>query len=648
MVLLVFSALFVFTSCNKDEKETGVLQLAGIDVATATLDLQGANDDIPVCDSIIIRFNNILDLKSLTSNIFLITRTEDLNFQVSLKDDGMTVLLRLDKPLEYSTSYLLRITAEVKGSSGEKFPGIEVNFSTEDGILQITRLTLNGKDFLGTASFRDVDRENIRFEIDFNFPLDPGNYQSSFSLTGYPPLNFELSGGNSRLVITNGEALTGYSRYFFIISAGLKAANGFPFDGFSNPFITSLDSSYKFPAITDEQLLDLVQEQTFRYFYEFAHPASGMARERNTSGDIVTLGGSGFGVMSLIVGMERGFITRNEGTVHLDKILTFLETCDRFHGAWPHWVNGNTGKTVPFTTNDDGADLVETSFMMQGLLTMRQYLNTADPGEALLISRINTLFEELEFDWFTRSQDVLYWHWSPNVGWAMNMKIEGYNETLIIYVLAASSPTHTISADVYHKGYARNGSIMSGNTYYGYILPLGYGYGGPLFFTHYSHLGLDPRNLKDTYADYWVQNVNQSLINWSYCIDNPKNFIGYSEDCWGLTASDNPWGYSAHSPNNDKGVITPTAAISSLPYTPEQSMAAIRHFYYLLGDRLWGEYGFYDAFAVDESWWASSYIAIDQGPIVCMIENYRTGLLWNLFMTCPEVQQGLDKLGFTY
>ena len=230
----------------------------------------------------------------------------------------------------------------------------------------------------------------------------------------------------------------------------------------------------------------------------------------------------------------------------------------------------------------------------------------------------------------------------------MNMKIQGYNETLITYILAASSTTYSINEEVYHEGYARNGAIINGNTYYGYLLPLGWAYGGPLFFTHYSFLGLDPRNLADDYADYWEQNVNQSLINWSYCVDNPMNWISYSTDCWGLTASDNPWGYSAHSPSNDLGVITPTAAVSAIPYVPEQSMKAIHHFYYLLGDRLWGPYGFYDAFDVTEGWWANSYIAIDQGPIVCMIENYRSGLLWDLFMSCPEVQQGLDKLGFSY
>jgi hypothetical protein len=420
------------------------------------------------------------------------------------------------------------------------------------------------------------------------------------------------------------------------------------FPGFSASFFTDLDSTPKFPQLSDEELIDLVQRQTFRYFWDYGHPQCGLARERNSSGDIVTTGGSGFGIMAMIVAMEREFVSRASGLERIDKILGFLETCDRFHGAWPHWLNGTTGKTVPFSQLDDGADLVETSFLIQGLLTTRAYLDPSDPLETKLAERITRLWEDVEWDWFTKNQDVLYWHWSPKNEFKMNHQIRGHNETLITYVLAASSPNHAINAAAYHKGYAGNGSIRNGKAFYGFVLPLGWDYGGPLFFTHYSFLGLDPRNLTDTYANYWEQNVNHSLINYLYCVTNSKNFIGYSADCWGLTASDNQNGYSAHSPTNDLGVITPTAAISSIPYTPVQSIRAIRHFYYLLGDRLWGDCGFYDAFNVTRNWWANSYLAIDQGPIICMIENYRTGLLWRLFMSDNDVTRGLDILGFSH
>lgn len=401
--------------------------------------------------------------------------------------------------------------------------------------------------------------------------------------------------------------------------------------------------------LTDEKLLDLVQHQTFKYFYEFGDPHSGMARERNSNLDTITSGGTGFGLMALVVGMERGFITRQEGTVRLEKILSFLETCDRFHGVWPHWLSGSTGKVIPFSPKDNGADLVETAFLVQGLITVREYLLDTDAEEKGLKERIDTLWHQVEWDWFTRGgEEVLYWHWSPDFEWEMNHAIRGHNETLITYVLAASSPTQSIDSMVYHNGYARSGEIVNGSEYYGIKLPLGEELGGPLFFSHYSFLGLDPRNLEDQYANYWDQNVNHTQINRHYCIENPKNYSGYSANCWGLTASDNHQFYGAHSPTNDLGVITPTAAISSIPYTPEYSLNAIRHFYYELGDNLWGEYGFHDSFNQTENWWADSYLAIDQGPMVVMIENYRTGLLWELFMSAPEIEQGLQKLGFSF
>lgn len=401
--------------------------------------------------------------------------------------------------------------------------------------------------------------------------------------------------------------------------------------------------------LTDEKLLDLVQHQTFKYFYDFGDPVSGMARERNSSLDTVTTGGTGFGLMTMLVGMERGFITRQEGIDRIEQIVDFLENADRFHGAWPHWLSGSTGKVIPFSEKDNGADLVETAYLVQGMLSVREYLRDSNPKEVELKARIDTLWQEVEWNWFTRGgEKVLYWHWSPEYEWEMNHEIRGYNETLITYVLAASSPTFPIDSMVYHEGYARNGDIVNGKEYYGIKLPLGEEMGGPLFFVQYSFLGLDPRNLEDRYANYWEQNVNQTLINRQYCIDNPKNYEGYSADCWGLTASDNQDFYSAHSPSNDLGVITPTAAISSMPYTPEYSQQAMRYFFYKLGDKLWGVYGFHDAFNMTKKWWADSYLAIDQGPIVIMIENYRSGLLWRLFMSAPEVAQGLHKLGFSF
>ena len=404
--------------------------------------------------------------------------------------------------------------------------------------------------------------------------------------------------------------------------------------------------------LTDDQLLDLVQKQTFRYFWDFAHPTSGMARERSNvafeyGNEVVTTGGTGFGIMATIVASERKFITREQAAVRTKKIVDFLWKADMFHGAFPHWLNGETGKTIRFSPKDDGADIVETSFLFQGLLTARQYYTADNATERDIRNKILWMWEGIEWNWFTQNQNVLYWHWSPNNGWSMNHQIRGYNECLMTYVLAASAPKYAIDKKVYDEGWAMSNTFFNGKKFNNITLPLGFDGGGPLFFSHYSYLGLDPRGLKDKYADYWEQNKNHTLINRAYCIENPKNYKGYSAKSWGLTASDSWQGYAAHSPAEDLGVITPTAALSAFPYTPEYSMQALRHFYEDMGDQLWTEYGFADAFSEQHNWVAKSHLAIDQGPIIVMIENYRTGLLWKLFMSSPDVQRGLTKLGFS-
>jgi hypothetical protein len=586
---------------------------------------------------------------TVRSSVYLLNADNtEVNSQITFADNQQTIILSPIQNLDFLSDYSLSISNKIRGQQGEAFSGIIYSFSSLNGEMIIENINLNGKNFNPPALLKEVDRINPSIIIDFSEALDPTNYQSFFSLTDSPGMNSSLSNDNQRLTITITSELTGYKQHFFNISSKLKAENGYSFKGFYNSFYTSVDPTPKFPLISDEALLSLVQEQTFKYFWDYAHPDCGLARERYGSGDIVTIGGSGFGIMALIVGIERAFISRPEGLERIDKILDFLITCDRFHGAWPHWINGSTGRVIPFSSNDNGADLVETAFMIQGLLTFRQYLNSNNPDELLLINRITSLWEKVEWDWFARGGNTLYWHWSPNLEWIMNMQIRGINETLICYILGVASPTHAISTDSYQQGYMQNGSLVNGKTFYGYQLPVGIDYGGPLFFTHYSFLGLNPRNLEDQYVNYWTQNTHHTLINRAYCIDNPKEYVGYGVNAWGLTASDNQSGYSAHSPTNDRGVITPTAALSSMPYTPTESMTALKYFYYTLGDKLWGPYGFYDAYNVTEAWWANSYLAIDQGPIIIMIENYRTQLLWNLFMSNTEIQNSLSNTGFTF
>lgn len=408
----------------------------------------------------------------------------------------------------------------------------------------------------------------------------------------------------------------------------------------------------------DDQLLDYIQKVHLNYMWDGAEPTSGLACERihldnnypQNDQDVVTTGGSGFGIAGLLVGIERGFIPRNEGVKRLTKIVDYLAKADRFHGVWPHWLHGPTGKVKPFGEKDNGGDLVESCFLMQGMLCVRQYFKDGNEAEKALASKIDALWRDMEFDWYTHGgQDVIYWHWSPNYAWEMNFPLEGYNECLIVYILAAASPTHPVPASAYHKGWARSGGITTTAAPYNHPLELKHNgseaTGGPLFWAHYSWIGLDPRNLSDQYANYWNVVRNHALSNYDYCVANPKHYKGYGKDCWGLTASYSTLGYSAHCPSNDLGVITPTAALSSMPYTPQESMDALKGFW-KKGPKIWGKYGFYDAFSESSNWVVPHYLAIDQCTIAPMIENYRSGLLWNLFMSCPEIQDGLSKLGF--
>lgn len=491
--------------------------------------------------------------------------------------------------------------------------------------------------------------------IQFTEPLDRQSISNAIVWTApaglsAPVYTTGFENKDSVLVISGNNNLGYLTPYQFALNNSIKSASGGRFISVvKKSILTSIDSTPKFPTLSDDALVTKVQEQTFKYFWDFGHPVSGMARERNSSGDLVTTGGTGFGIMALLTGIERGFISRQQGLDRIKTIVDFLQTkATRYHGAFAHWINGATGITQPFSQKDNGADLVETSFLMMGLLSAREYFDAGTAAENDVRSAITEIYSEVEWDWFRRdNSDQLYWHWSPDYGWDLNLPIRGWNECLVTYVLAAGSTTHTIPKEVYDKGWAGEGAMKNGAAYYGINLPLGQPFGGPLFLSHYSFLGLDPRGLKDAYADYEQQNKHHAQINYQHCIQNPNKYFGYSSQVWGLTASDIPNGYTASSPTNDQGIIAPTAALASFPYTPTESMQALKFYYYILGDKLFKEYGFIDAFSLNQPWFADSFLAIDQAPIIVMIENHRTGLLWELFSSAPEVKAALTKLGFT-
>ena len=514
-----------------------------------------------------------------------------------------------------------------------------------------TSILLNDIDYSSTTY--GVNTKPV-FKLYFNTKVDKNtiaNATSIASSTGeLASCNYTLTNGDSCLVVNTTSTLQYLSKYSFQLNNTIKSSTGGVLStSIARDFYTQIDSSRKFPTLTKDELLDKVQKQTLKYFWDFGHPVSGLARERNTTPEVVTSGGSGFGIMAIVAGVNRGFVTRADGLSRMQTIVAFLkDKAQTFHGAYPHWLNGTTGAVIAFSPKDDGADLVETSYLMQGLISAREYFSNTDASETKLRNDITSIYNRVEWSWFTKNnENILYWHWSPNYNWDMNMGIKGWNECLITYVMAASSSTYGINASVYKTGWSSGTNFINGNSYYGYKLPLGEAQGGPLFFSHYSFLGINPNNLSDAFANYTTQTTNHSLINYNYCKSLKGGPAGYSDSVWGLTACDIPNGYNANSPTNDRGVIAPTAALSSFPYTPNESMAALQYYYYVLGDKLWKDYGFIDAFSLKDPWFASSFLAIDQGPIIVMIENYRSGLFWNLFMNAPEVQSGLKKLGFS-
>jgi hypothetical protein len=645
--------LLLFFCCKKNNVQPppGTFQLVQVQVGSVTLNLsqQNQNTSIPVDQPIVITFSDSLDVTSVPKTVFLLQASDTIPLSFSFLNGNKSISAKPSFNLKNNSAYSLVITNQLKSASGETFPGFNVSFTTISATLSIVSFIVSGENFLQSAGRITNVNRNFPAIVQFNHPLDPSQINAStISVSGPTKANiaFALSDSNKSLNLSATSPLIHFDKYTVTLTNQIKGANGEAFAEFTKVFYTAIDSIPKFPVVSDDDLLTLVQQQTFKYFWDFAEPNSGMARERNTSGNLVTTGGSGFGVMAILTGIQRNFISRQEGVDRLEKIVNFLSTADRFHGVWPHWIDGTTGKIIPFSAEDDGGDLVETAYMIEGLLAVRQFLNSTNPQEDSIINKINSLWQSVEWDWYTNGQNVLFWHWSPDHDYEGNFEVNGYDEALITYFLAAASPTHPITKQVYTNGWALNGTIENGNSYFGFVLPVGAPYGGPLFFTHYSFLGLNPHNLSDQYANYWTQNTNHTLINHAYCSQNPAGWVGYSSVCWGLTASDDPKGYDAHSPTNDNGTITPTC-VSSIPYDPDDCLNAIKFFYYTVGDKMWGPYGFYDAFNVTDSWWAKSYLAIDEGPIIDMIENYRSGLLWNLFMSAPEVTTAMNVLGFS-
>ncbi len=488
-----------------------------------------------------------------------------------------------------------------------------------------------------------------KLKLSFTTALDKTLAATSVKLLNFSDnlpvdANITFENGDQTMVVVPKVPLKFFTDYRLTVTTDLQSSARVPLpQAVTVKFTTLLDQKDKFPALTNEQLLDTVQRRTFKFFWEFGHPTSGLSRDADMRGDLddCTIGGTGFGIMTLPGAIERGFITRAQGLERMNMIVNFLNTKSAtFHGAFPHRVNGSNGQVILWQgPRDDGADLLETSFLMMGLLTARQYFDQSTIDETALRTSITTLYNNVEWTWFTKNgENALYWLWSPTIGWDNSFMCKGWNETLITYILAASSPTYSISKKAYDEGFASNGGMKNGSTYYNHVLPFGPSLGGFPGYTQYSFLGIDPNGLTDTYGDYFKQVRNVHLINQAYCIGNSSRFYYYSDSCWGFYGD----------ATNFQGTIFPYVALGGLPYTPTESLKALNYFYYKLGDKLFLNYGFAGAFNFQNGVKVTKQVlSYDQLSYLVAIENYRSKLIWKLFTSNPEVKAGMKKLGFS-
>ncbi len=392
-------------------------------------------------------------------------------------------------------------------------------------------------------------------------------------------------------------------------------------------------------------ILEQQQRAAFDYFRSGAEPNSGMAYESSRGNNRkITIGGSGFGMMSLLVGAERGWITREEAAEQVSRMIQFLMRADRYRGAWSHWYKLD-GRYAAFGDQKAAGDIVESAFMVAGLLAASEYFDRDIAVESKIRSDVEQLWNTIEWSGYTNDEQTLYWIWYSLTD-QYKLKINGYNEALLPYLFALAAPEgHNIPVSVYRDGWLNGApnSYKPNRTVAGYKLPFGrHQYGGPLFFAHYSFLGLDPRNMADSRCDYWTQNTSHAMLNREYCYYAAPKERRYGNGIWGITACRGAGSanrYSARSPHNDDGVIAPTAALASYPYTPLYSTQALLAMNAMEGLR--GDFGLGDSFNPAEGAYTTSNLAIDQGPIVVMIENYRSSMIWDLLSRNRHVARAL-------
>jgi hypothetical protein len=472
------------------------------------------------------------------------------------------------------------------------------------------------------------------------------------NLAGYNVYRSTSSGGsfllknNTGVITTLGfcdlAANNGVSYYYHITAVTTTAQNSLP-----SATLSTIPNTFS----NSNAFLDYLQQANFDYFWYAANPANGLVPDRSTSGSACSIAAVGFGLTAIGIGIDHGWISRTQGVTRVMATLnTFLNGPQGpgtsgiigYNGWFYHFLDMNTALRSP------GSELssIDTALLLSGILYCKQYFNGTNSNETSIRMMSDSIFNRVNWTWMAQGSQKVAMGWQPTTGFSGFGNWIGYDEGMILYLLGMGTATNPLPASAW--SYWTSGYIWA--TYYGQsFVPF-----PPLFGHEYSHCWIDFRHTADAYMNsqsstYFENSRRAALAQQSYCIANPLGWVGYDSNVWGLTASDGPSGYTARGAPpalNDDGTIAPTAAGGAMAFAPDISLPTLQYLYTNGKNALWTAYGFIDAFNQSVSWYDNAELGIDQGPIVIMIENYRTQRPWRLFMQNAEIQRGLQQAGF--
>ncbi len=390
-------------------------------------------------------------------------------------------------------------------------------------------------------------------------------------------------------------------------------------------------------APADDAFLEELEKANFQFFWEQADPTTGLVKDRcnvraTDKGVVASIASTGFGLTALCIGEQRGYITRTEARRRVLATLRFLwEAMPNHRGFFFHFANAKTGERIW----DSEVSSIDTAILICGVLMCREYFRNVE------ISRLAyAISNRVEWTWLAEDTSLLQHGWEPEAGF-LPYRWNYYSELMMMYLLGMGSPSHPLRADSWNA-WKRTTFDYEGTRYIGSF--------APLFIHQYSQAWFDLRKKRDKYADYFENSRIATDVHRRWCVELGKQFPDYTDDLWGITASDSEHGYVAWGGPPEMGpvdgTVVPSAAAGSLPFLPEATLRVLRNIKNRYGDRCWSKYGFINAFNPLKNWYDTDVIGIDTGITITMAENLRTGFVWNTFMKSREAQTGLKLAGF--